>query len=429
MSPAHKIETVSERTLLVLSCSHEKRQGGERFDADRRSFRNLLSHDVEEDFLSKKRAILKMLQGGPPRLYNRDQKGGYCDERESNQRLELGPDFGGRDVGAQIYFPACERYTGRFFSKLKNKDSAFWDALPGQFVEVILISGLYGILLWDEPIQEYDCHFADHAEGEPDQTVRRCWDTLLTSAVCDFLRNMNQSSRVPITRVYDLLSEESYQLVLDWNKIASCDVKVFHRIFKNSAGPDILSSLATILATQLHRLSQGTDRFEREQWYTLPGVPDAFGFEAVLFDNPGSAREDVKKDALRRILDEFKELRTLPRRILDGFALAEGSWQIVQPLREFDYGAIIVSYSRAVESYFTWKYPQLKANPLGTIAREIRNLPRGEIAGKALQELANLRRIAAHGPHSALALTKTQVLEARRLTFKAAIHDLSLPTL
>jgi hypothetical protein len=60
---------------------------------------------------------------------------------------------------------------------------------------MIFVSGLYGLLLWDEPIQDYDCHFADYTLGANPKTIKEKWGSVLTDVLIAFINNSGRSGR------------------------------------------------------------------------------------------------------------------------------------------------------------------------------------------------------------------------------------------
>jgi hypothetical protein len=109
----------------------------------------------------------------------------------------------------------------------------------------------------------------------------------LSEALIEFLQR--QPSSDPITAVYDLLSEELYQSLFNWEKIEGA-ASVYHRIFKGRAGPDILPPLARILASNLSGFVEGT---YKEGWHTLSSgeQPLEFGLERAIGRDPYAMRE------------------------------------------------------------------------------------------------------------------------------------------
>jgi cytoplasmic iron level regulating protein YaaA (DUF328/UPF0246 family) len=237
---------MSARTLILLSCSRDKLCGGSRFDNTTRRLSSRTSLTNYSELLSRKREqIFDLLKGKTDRLYNEDQGGGYRDERGVNQALT-------HDPYELAYMPAYERYDGRFFTAMRKVSPQFWSKLPKE-VEILFVSGLYGLLFWDEPIQNYDCHLNDYIEGRARrQTLGDLWRKLsLTAVLCDFM-NADRKRGRPFTHVFDMLSEETYQNVFDWELVCSKGgVKVQHRIFRPLTGTDTLPYMAEILATQL----------------------------------------------------------------------------------------------------------------------------------------------------------------------------------
>src|SRR5215472_12022723 len=202
------------RSVLLLSCSNRKASGGTSAWQGDRFFPGKLASNRCKRLLERRNDIRQMLlPDGPARLYDRDRNGGYRDESPPNFPLANGPDFGGSEPA--LYRPAHERYTGRFFGRLTRLAPNFWREPP---VEILFVSGLYGLVFWDEWIQDYDCHFADYSDPDniPHSKVSAHWGDELSEALIEFLQR--QPSSVPITTVYDLLSEELYQSLFNWRK-------------------------------------------------------------------------------------------------------------------------------------------------------------------------------------------------------------------
>jgi hypothetical protein len=254
-------------SLILLSCSRNKRPGGVLLDPWIRCLSSSSSlHRVVGDFVAVRRTIFDLLHGKNGRLYDEDQKGGFRDERRVNRDLFLGPEFGGRATGYSSYMPAYRRYAGRFFETIDAIAPNFWTELREEPVDVLFVSGLYGLVFWDEPIQNYDCHLNDYAimaDGRP--SVGEIWRSAFTNVLSDFVKNQAALGS-PVRYVYDLLSEEIYQDIFDWEKIGGRNVTIHHRIFQGLAGPDILSWVARILGKNLGRFSEADDRFQNDVW-------------------------------------------------------------------------------------------------------------------------------------------------------------------
>src|ERR1039458_5728501 len=181
---------MQERTIILLSCSRDKRQGGVCYDETARRLASSSALPQQwKALVAERKRISVLLRGIQGRLYNDDQAGGFRDLRGVNRSLVSGLDVGGTDYGKQLYWPAHKRYCGRFFVELDAIAPGFWSELNRHPIEILFVSGLYGLLLWDEVIQEYDCHLGDYVKGkEPKQTVARLWRPLLTDVLCEFIK-------------------------------------------------------------------------------------------------------------------------------------------------------------------------------------------------------------------------------------------------
>ncbi|MHB8653323.1 MAG: YaaA family protein [Terriglobia bacterium] len=300
------------KTIILVSCSHDKHSGGKQYDSSTRSISRTLTR-TGKALLGKRREIASMLRHdkGYHRLYNKDQKGGYRDERECNRNLKLGPDLGGEETGG-FYLPAHERYNGRFFSRLLAENPGFWKSLPTRSLEILFVSGLYGLVFWDELIQDYDCHFNDNTNEPSPRTVASiCFDTL-TASLCEVIKAYKSSSEH--IYLFDLLSEETYQRLFTWDKVVGSGASVYHRVFKDFAGPDILAPLADILAREFPRF-QGKAGFERGQWYSLQAGDS--NFEYAFEKEVRSERDAVRTQFREKLLRDHTEFRTLSDHILN----------------------------------------------------------------------------------------------------------------
>jgi hypothetical protein len=305
-----------------------------------------------------------MLGGGPPRLYNEDQKGGYRDEHSPNRQLVEGPEFGGSNLAA--YMPACERYAGRFFGQLSLMAPKFWRVLPPT-VETVFVSALYGLVLWDEPIQNYDCHFADYTDDFRQSRVREVWGETLSDALIEFLRGQSRSD--PITTVYDLLSESLYQSLFAWEKIQGAPV--FHRIFKGIAGPNTLVALARVLARDIsgfgaktytqgwHEFSDGGERLE-------------FGLERKIGDDPIAMREGDVERIRNQLLKEQLWMNRLSEPLSEALVLAELSWRKVKDLPKYEWGGVAVSFVKPVERFLKDYFRLVGKETLGDVMASAR---------------------------------------------------------
>jgi hypothetical protein len=358
--------------------------------------------------------------------------GGFRDLRRANRGLQRGPDFGDADFGKKIYLPAYRRYSGRFFAELDklNRDLKrdFWSELPRDRIEILFVSGLYGLLYWDEAIQEYDCHLSDSVERkgqERMQTVAGLWKPRLTDILCEFIGTEKRHGR-PVSHVFDLLSEELYQRVFDWERICSkAGVQVHHRVFRPIAGSDTLPFIAQVLGTQLSRFYEESNLFKHGKWRTPHrDHPDSFvkfSFEYPLGSDRNATREGGLDKAYKSILASEPKLSKLPFAVLNRLVVAEHSWQKTQSERNFDFGALIVSYAKSVEHWLHSELGDWGTKPVhaAVVHSHLRRLTRD------VRELWWLRNNGAH-PKPELELTKVHVEQARTLALKILSDGLEI---
>jgi hypothetical protein len=381
------------RTLILLSCSRSKRPGGVSFDAAARRFASSGAlPGPSSGFIGTRKEIFDLLHGGR-QLHNEDQQGGFRGDVAANKALLLGPDFGGRAPGEPVYMPAYRRYNGRFFAALDALAPTFWSGLHKHPIEILFVSGLYGLMYWDEAIQEYDCHLSDYRV--PDRTqITALWKPVLTPALRDFLSAQARADH-PIQYIYDLLSEETYQKAFDWEEVSKQVASLHHRIFQGVAGLDILPWLATILGTHLDRFEESRERFRDGEWLeccTDDKLKILFGFESKLNADTLATREGDLNHVRQAVLRAHPSLEWLPRQVFEDLVLAEHSRLKVERLPRFDFGAVIVSFTKVVERYFKTVLPGCPPQPqFGEIIAAIK-LRRGWMALRwELQELSKLR--------------------------------------
>ncbi len=355
------------RSLLLLSCSNHKDPGPPTLGPHSgRSFPQILPRAARNRILYQRDEIRQMLRGGPPRLYNEDMRGGYRDDYAPNRKLANGGDFGGSEAGA--YLQAYNRYTGKFFGRLVEMAPHFWEDLPKTTIEIIFVSGLYGLVFWDELIQNYDCHFADYSDDTRRRKVKDFWGEILSQALIEYLRMM-QSRSVPITTVYDLLSERLYQDLFAWDKIRG--VAVLHRIFRGVAGQDILDPLARTLATNISRFGSGE---YTQGWDELADDKETpqFGFELKVDDDRTATREGDPERIRKLLLKEQEWLNELSTPLVDAIVRAELSWRKVEDFPNYEWGGLVVSFANPVEKYLKDRLGLVGKETLGQVIEYIR---------------------------------------------------------
>jgi hypothetical protein len=375
--------------------------------------------------LAARAEIFELLKGKHERLHNVDQGGGYGDERRANRELVFGPDLGGETHGQPIYLPAYKRYSGRFFTHLESVSPHFWQESQFPKVEILLLSGLYGLLFWDELIQSYDCHLNDYVKRPSGRKpIIEVWSKVLTEALCELVQTRAADPELGRFHfVYDLLSESGYQDAIDWKRFAQCGVEIRHRLFQGLAGPDALPYCAQILASHLEKLCNSEEPFAYNTWEELrpPDKPPIrFGFERRIGENKEATREGDLDEARVALRAEIPELEFFgsqsPGDVLYDLVLAEHSWIKAAQFDNYDWGSLIVSYAGAVERFCKEYVPECpdKAT-LGQTIRHINNeAPR--IWRNLIDDLRKLNDLRVPGAHPGPQKSKDDVQQARRLS-------------
>lgn len=271
--------------LIVVSCSRDKATGpGRPYEPG--SFIESLPASMRLKVVEMRASVRKKIKNGKvDDLYQRE---GNRKDRSSNQSLAAGPDLGGREQ-LPVYLKARERYQGRLFSLMIDDD---WAKIKELGYNVLILSGMYGWLLPDEMIQNYDCHLSDRVQLEDRvMSLGSIWGALLTEALVSYVNVKN------IDCVIDLLSEESYQNAINWPRLNK--ISVLHRVFKKRSGPNILPYLALYFKNEILSL-----KAEDLPARISPGLfieKEYFEGDKLVFESSidgiaeGVAREDKRK--------------------------------------------------------------------------------------------------------------------------------------
>jgi pimeloyl-ACP methyl ester carboxylesterase len=238
-APARTGGTVKpKRDVLFISCAAHKRSDGERTHPRTGG----MEHDVADPDVGKlliqtRAKILTLIQQG--RIEGIEFKEGNRAARPQNQTLIMGPDLGGA-LNSSKYLPAYWRYMGRSYQATESQWKTFLERPESERPDVIIMSGLYGLVTVDEYIQNYDCHITD-TDTSTGQIVRDYWKGALTDALISHLERL-EGRGWEIGRVFDLLSERSYQDAIEWQRVYP-RWSVMHRIFEEKAGRDALANM------------------------------------------------------------------------------------------------------------------------------------------------------------------------------------------
>jgi hypothetical protein len=301
------------KTLFVTICSNNKKKGGSAGYDEKRSILSCVSGPMRRELLAGRARVLGLIKRG-----GKDRDGKRISEKPHNRELVKGPDFGGSDTGAR-YLPAAERYAGSFFAQFGPDVGLLYSGSAS----VVIMSGLYGLALADEPVQDNSCHLNDHP------TIREVWTArdLMTEAILSLI------SERKIERVLDFTSLHSYRYVLDWRRIrARLPKGVLHLFGEKSTGDSLLTPLGALarrlLGDRTERelldlksgqfLQTETERIYLHSGEGAPGkgLPHGLLDELSLFDTCDEVARmarDVRR-LLRKVDPEFDD-RGVPTRI------------------------------------------------------------------------------------------------------------------
>ena len=415
----------SGHVLLLLSCSHRKRPDGLAPPSTAPRVSECLTFSRAK-FLGCRRSVFDLLKGTRSRLYDREQRGGYRDEHGPNRKLRGDQEFDLEKDPRALYLPANQRYAGRFFERLDEENPKFWNGLLQTPIEILFVSALYGLLLWNEPIQDYDCHASDRI-ADANLMVGDIWRPVATDALLDFIsRGGRNPEHERFAAIFDLLSENAYQNMFDWTRIESTmlgrEPRLYHRIFLRCEGPDVLFHLAKVCGKQLPRfLPSDPQHFEAGPWYSVPDADrfPKFGFETKIGSKTEATREGEVASALRSMLNQNERLKLVrDEGALRQLALAEVSWKKVRDASAFDFGSIALAYAKSAEAFFRRALRDCPPRAsLGAIARLASADRRWLSMKNDLEKLAGIRDRGAH-PRG-MPVGKPEVDFARRTVIRA----------
>lgn len=119
-----------QRTLILLPCCYKKREGG----SAEYSRSNCISNNLGPE--------------GDKLMQLRGQVGAAFDEKH-------GPDLGFADDMPTIeYLEAYKRYRGNLYSKIS--ESSWRKLAQTEKLKLVIVSALYGLVNWNEPIRYYN---------------------------------------------------------------------------------------------------------------------------------------------------------------------------------------------------------------------------------------------------------------------------------
>ena len=256
-----KDERAAGSILFLATCSLTKQCGGARYDEKDAAISHAES-ELGRRLLERRHEICRSVKENRALAW----QGVPLADLEFNRDLAKGPDFGGSRMAS--YLPAIDRYRGRFYQALGENGRQAVSA-PGR--DMLIVSGLYGLLRPTEQIQLYSCPLS--AE------VAEIWgrDTLLTELLSDYI------ARQGILRVFDLLAVDAYRKLIDWQQIADSGTDVLHCFDAMASGESALTALGMTLASDLLNRTEDEligiedgDRIGTAVFRSMPAAPQGY---------------------------------------------------------------------------------------------------------------------------------------------------------
>lgn len=142
------------KELVLIPCCGEKDPGGKTEVGDRK-IENELSKENRLDLLQLRKKVAESF---------------------------------GINLGKREYKLAYKRYIGNLYSEVSNDA---WVSLEEKDnTELVIISALYGLIYWDQPIINYDVEITDKIK--PKRTLKTWWkNNDLSLILADFIENKN----------------------------------------------------------------------------------------------------------------------------------------------------------------------------------------------------------------------------------------------
>ena len=257
------------KNLILISCCDHKDTGGIKIYNKRESIVNCFHDDTRELVLSTREKCFSLIKGG--KTIDLLRKQGVRRENEYNKSLQLGQDLCLESFNKYVdgqhtdsnYLPAYQRYAyGRFFGVVGS--DTFEEAELNE-CHTLLISGLYGLITLQEPIQLYASYLADDVIPEKDgndsdlpskqvvSKIKDLWQkgnfNLMNKCLLEYIDHHNKKYKDhKIDYIIDLLSESYYQNIFLWDDIFykhlnERGVKVLHRVVLGAREPEFLPDL------------------------------------------------------------------------------------------------------------------------------------------------------------------------------------------
>lgn len=239
--PPPAIHDLPDR-LILIACSHNKRDSGEQGHDDLRPVGWINEPNLRQRIINKRTYIYGILKDA--KLADGFERGGNRAFQPANLTLQHGPDLGGTKIlGKTIHYrPAWDRYNGRIYGPVTQ---ASWKTYSGNRdrMRVLIMSGLYGLIEPEEMIQNYDVHLTD-SHVESGASVSSMWSELYTESLENYVRHAYRDRKV---HIYNLLCDHNYVDSIRWHKLPRSQCSVFHLASPDYEDVDLLPPAGVIL--------------------------------------------------------------------------------------------------------------------------------------------------------------------------------------
>lgn len=278
LSKASSKSNANATDILLISCSNTKSDAAGDYYASGDSLVDQLANlEVRQHIFATRNNILVSIQSGY--VDGVEFSEGNRIAKPMNKQLNFGQDIGGL-VNERLYLPAYARYKGRCYQATLNEWKEFLEKKNKP--HILIMSGLYGLLLVTDPIQNYDIHLTD-VVLDKDVSVQSLWKDreLMTEALLSHIMWI-ENNVGPVGNIVDALSELSYQETINWSMVRH-RYHVFHRVFENNAGRNALGNLGIWIRDVIRNPDMLKD-IEEDKFYDNQGFtsPDRIAFERII---------------------------------------------------------------------------------------------------------------------------------------------------
>ena len=230
--------------LILIACSHTKRDGGATYGGPLADGW-ISGQSLRQRTISRRSYIYGILRDA--KIEDGFERGGNRAHQPANRHLKYGPDFGGNVIPGEEgrYMPAWQRYNGRIYNYIT--DAAWQSYFHNQNrVQVLIMSGLFGLLDATEWIQNYDVHLTD-TNKDSGLSISSMWSELYTECLETYVKSACQNRKV---KIFDFLCDHHYVDAVKWHKLPK-ECSVFHLASPTVEDVALLPPAGTIIDSLL----------------------------------------------------------------------------------------------------------------------------------------------------------------------------------